>query len=55
MVAIQLIPGAHFGVYGLLKDKVFTEKPQSLEHLKELIEGHFNFLFTLQLYKKKCK
>lgn len=51
----QQFPGAHFGMYGLLKDKVFTEKPQSLEHLKELIEDHFNFLFTLQLYKKRAK
>lgn len=39
-------------MYGLLKEKVFTEKPRSLEHLKELIEGHFNSLLTLQLYKK---
>lgn len=41
-------------MYGLLKDKVFTEKPLSLEHLKELKEGHFSSLFTLQLYKKSA-
>lgn len=33
-------------MYGLLNE-VFIEKPRSLEHLKELIEGHFNSLFTL--------
>jgi hypothetical protein len=44
-----------FSMWGLLKEHVFSEKPQSLEHLKELITKHFDVLFTPQLCNKICK
>lgn len=37
-----------FSMWGRLKKKVFSKKPRSLEHLEELIAGHFDVLFTQQ-------
>lgn len=39
-----------FRMWGLLKNKVFTVKLHSLEHIKELIAGHFDALLTLKLF-----
>lgn len=38
-------------MWGLLQDEVFSMKPRSLEHLKELIAGHFDVLFKPHLCK----
>lgn len=32
-------------VWGLLKENVFSEKPQSLDYLKEVITEHFDVFF----------
>lgn len=37
-----------FSMWVQLKKKVFSKKPRSLEHLKELIAGHFYALFKQQ-------
>lgn len=38
-----------FSVCSLLKDKVFSVTPRSLEHSKELIVGHIDALFIQQV------
>lgn len=41
-------------MWGMFNDKVFSVKPESLEHLKEFIAGHFDALFTLKLCITMC-
>lgn len=45
------ITPSDFRMWGLFKETMFSEKLQSLEHLKELITEHFNVLFTPKLCK----
>lgn len=40
-------------VWGLLKENVFSEKPQRLDYLKELITEHFDVFFSHHKYANK--
>lgn len=44
----------NFSLCSLLKDKVFSVRPRSLEHSKELIVGHIDALF-IDKYARICK
>lgn len=37
---------------GLFQENIMLKKPQSWEHIKELLMGHFDVLFTPHLCKK---